>query len=158
MRGRIVARAKQCTGCRACEIACSLAHARAQDLAEAIRETPAPRRRVRVQARDDGKIAFVRCQHCKTPKCVEACPTGAMYQTEDGLVLLNADECTACGACVEACPFQAVWLLPDESAVYKCDLCVTRLDRDEAPACVEACPTAALTFRLATEKATADKP
>lgn len=157
MRGRIVAKVKQCTGCRSCQVACALAHSESLELLSAIQESPPPLTRVRVSANEEGKIALIRCQHCKKPKCVEACETGALSQTEDGLVMLDEDTCTACGACVEACPFNAIWLRPDESSVYKCDLCITRLDRDELPACVEACPTTALTFRAAKVEAAQSK-
>lgn len=149
MRGRIIAKAKQCTGCRSCQLACALTHSESQVLLEAIHESPGPLTRVHVVAKDEGKILLVRCQNCKKPKCVEVCATGALSQTEDGRVVLDEEKCTACGECVEVCPFGAIWIRPDGSSAYKCDLCIERLDRDELPACVEACPTGALTFRPA---------
>lgn len=146
MRGRVLTKAKQCLACRSCQMACVLAHSSAGDLLQAIAEQSHSPPRVKIVDKD-GSVAILRCQHCRNPKCVEACPTGALYQTEDGMVLLNPEACEACGACVEACPFDAIWMLPDGSCVYKCDLCIERLERGELPACVEACPTGALTFR-----------
>ena len=149
MRGRVATKQKQCTACRSCELACAVAHSQSQDLLQAMSEDPKPLSRVKVTMDEKGATRLVRCQHCRKPKCVEACPVDAITQTEDGLVLIDQDKCTACESCVAACPFGAVWLLPDGSAAYKCDLCVERLNRDELPACVEACPTGALLFRHA---------
>ena len=153
MRGRVVAKLKQCVGCRSCEIACAVAHSESKVLAQAIGETPAPLSRVRVSVDDEGKMAIARCQHCRKPKCVEACPESALRKMDDGLVELDVTKCKAHGACVEACPFGAIWLRPDGSTVYKCDMCIERLDRDELPACVEACPVSALIFRPAKDEA-----
>mgnify|MGYP000111295073 FL=1 len=48
----------------------------------------------------------VLCNHCDEPSCVEACPTGATYQREDGIVLVDYDKCVGCRACLVSCPYQ----------------------------------------------------
>jgi phenylacetyl-CoA:acceptor oxidoreductase 27-kDa subunit len=48
----------------------------------------------------------VRCNQCKDAPCVDACPTGASQQREDGIVFIEADKCIGCRYCVVACPYQ----------------------------------------------------
>ena len=44
------------------------------------------------------------CLHCEDAPCVTVCPTGASYKrTEDGIVLVNEDDCIGCGLCAWAC-------------------------------------------------------
>ena len=89
------------------------------------------------------------CEHCRLPACLPSCPTGAIARTKDGTVLLAEDLCTGCGSCVKACPWENLALAkrlvaaPSLSAeiAVKCDLCHGRSD---GPACVSACPTAAI--------------
>ncbi len=59
---------------------------------------------------------------------------------------LNHEKCIGCKECVAACPFEIPRYDSDTDKVYKCDLCLTRLQADLPPACVKACPTGALTF------------
>lgn len=147
MRGSVVVTARKCVTCKRCEIECAIAHSQSGDLYEVVEEYAKMRRRVRVAETEKGPKVFI-CRHCKKPKCVEACPTGALQKQEDGIVSYEAGLCDDCYACVEACPFNAVWRDP-QGGIVKCDLCVSRLDRDELPACVYACHTSALTFREA---------
>jgi Fe-S-cluster-containing dehydrogenase component/CRP-like cAMP-binding protein len=83
------------------------------------------------------------CQHCKEAACLAECPTGALVREASGAVGIRADLCTGCGACASACPWDAVRLVPSGAGAVavKCDLCSGR----DGPACVLACPTAAMT-------------
>lgn len=73
------------------------------------------------------------------------CPTGASYQTEEGLVLVDPRKCIACGACIAACPYDARYLHP-AGYVSKCTFCAHRIAQGRLPACVETCPTFCRTF------------
>ena len=91
------------------------------------------------------------CQHCEDAPCVDVCPTGASFKRADGIVLVDKHTCIGCRYCVMACPFSARSFIhepvtgqkPDvprgKGTVESCTLCVHRVDRGEAPACVEAC-------------------
>ena len=105
------------------------------------------------------------CQHCSEPACVEVCPTGASMKREDGIVVVNYEECIGCETCAVACPYEGVrtlleapeylveWKLGDlavsdvvENTMSKCTFCVERVDRGEKPVCVEMCHMAARKF------------
>jgi len=47
------------------------------------------------------------CNHCTHPACVQVCPTGATFKTEDGAVLIDHTYCIGCQYCVQACPYGA---------------------------------------------------
>lgn len=86
------------------------------------------------------------CMQCESPSCVAACPVGATYKQEDGLVVIDPAKCIGCGNCVTACPYGARYRNPVKHIADKCDFCAHRLKRGETPACVETCPTKARIF------------
>lgn len=86
------------------------------------------------------------CMQCDDPSCVAACPVGATYKKQDGLVVIDPKKCIGCGNCVTACPYGARYLNPGLHIADKCDFCEHRLVRGEEPACVVTCPTKARVF------------
>jgi molybdopterin-containing oxidoreductase family iron-sulfur binding subunit len=110
-------------------------------------------RKVRVR---DLRTGFVQnlpmlCQHCEHPPCVDVCPTGASMKRADGIVLVDRHICIGCRYCMMACPYKARSFVHEplteqnpevprgKGCVESCTFCVQRVDRDEQPACVEAC-------------------
>jgi len=80
------------------------------------------------------------CNHCANPSCVAACPSGALYKRgEDGIVLVNQDECRGWRACVAACPYKKVYYNWQTGKSEKCILCYPRLETGQAQACFHAC-------------------
>jgi molybdopterin-containing oxidoreductase family iron-sulfur binding subunit/tetrathionate reductase subunit B len=93
------------------------------------------------------------CQHCGSPPCVEECPTGAMIKrASDGIVVIDAEKCIACGFCVEACPYNAIALDHTTGVVDKCTMCHHRVDDGMAPFCVTICPSRAISFGNLSDK------
>jgi formate dehydrogenase iron-sulfur subunit len=86
------------------------------------------------------------CKHCTHAACLEVCPTGALFRTEFGTVVVQEDICNGCGYCVPACPFGVLDKREDEGRVWKCTLCYDRLKDDKEPACAQACPTNSIQF------------
>jgi Fe-S-cluster-containing dehydrogenase component len=90
------------------------------------------------------------CNQCAKPPCVQVCPVGASYMTNDGVVLIDDQWCIGCSYCVQACPYGARYHYPhhgeDESrrnTIDKCTFCYHRLVKGLKPACVQACPVGA---------------
>lgn len=98
----------------------------------------------------DVKYRFFRksCQHCDHAPCVDVCPTGASFRdAASGIVDVNPDLCVGCQYCIAACPYRVRFIHPVTKTADKCDFCrKTNLQAGKLPACVEACPTKALTF------------
>jgi formate dehydrogenase iron-sulfur subunit len=86
------------------------------------------------------------CKHCSSAACMEVCPTGALFRTEFGTVVVQADVCNGCGYCVAACPFGVIERREDDGRAFKCTLCYDRLKGDMEPACAHACPTDSIQF------------
>lgn len=86
------------------------------------------------------------CNHCMDAPCVQVCPVGATFTTEDGVVLVDQDYCIGCRYCIQACPYGARWLHPEKHVAAKCTFCYHRLVEGLVPACVEVCPTGARVF------------
>jgi formate dehydrogenase iron-sulfur subunit len=86
------------------------------------------------------------CKHCTDAACLEVCPTGALFRTEFGTVVVQEDVCNGCGYCVPACPFGVLEKREDDGRVWKCTLCYDRLKDDKEPACAQACPTDSIQF------------
>ena len=86
------------------------------------------------------------CKHCTHAACLEVCPTGALFRTEFGTVVVQEDVCNGCGYCVPACPFGVLDRREDDGRVWKCTLCYDRLKDDMEPACAKACPTDSIQF------------
>lgn len=86
------------------------------------------------------------CNHCASPPCVQVCPVGATFTTEDGVVLVDKEYCIGCRYCIQACPYGARYLHPVTRTADKCTFCYHRLVRRLLPACVEVCPTGARIF------------
>ena len=151
----------RCIGCRQCETACNR-----------INNLPAPerpfedlkvlnrRRRTHYDAYTvvnrffpAGKVTpvFVKsqCNHCLEPACVSACFVQALKKSPSGAVTYDPSLCVGCRYCMIACPFNIPayeYHEPFSPRVVKCNLCFARIQKRQAPACVEICPQEALIF------------
>lgn len=143
--------ATMCTGCKACQIACK----DKSDLPIGVNW-----RRVAEYTggswvqNPDGTVeqnvfayyTSIACNHCDNPLCVEVCPTQAMHQREDGIVMVDESKCIGCRYCEWACPYGAPQFNEEAGVMSKCNFCYDYLDEGKPPACVGACPSRALHF------------
>ena len=86
------------------------------------------------------------CKHCTHAACLDVCPTGSLFRTEFGTVVVQQDICNGCGYCVSACPYGVIDRREGDGRAWKCTLCYDRLKGDMEPACAKACPTDSIQF------------
>lgn len=80
------------------------------------------------------------CEHCLNPSCVASCPSGAMYKrVEDGIVLVDQDQCRGWRMCVSGCPYKKVYFNHKTGKAEKCTLCYPRLEVGLPTVCSETC-------------------
>lgn len=119
---------RRCMGCRACEIACKLEN----NLPAGPRYTMVTETEVVEDGADKLKFLPVPCQHCADAPCMKACPTGAIYKREDGVVLVNRKKCIGCHECLWSCPF-GVPQYGADGKMQKCTLCAFPAGSGGAP-------------------------
>jgi formate dehydrogenase iron-sulfur subunit len=86
------------------------------------------------------------CKHCTHAACLDVCPTGAIFRSEFGTVVVQQDICNGCGYCVPACPYGVLDKREEDGRIFKCTLCYDRLGVGQEPACAKACPTDSIQF------------
>jgi Fe-S-cluster-containing hydrogenase component 2 len=127
----------RCTGCRLCEMVCSVKHTGVSN--------PSRSRIHVIKWPMDGLELPMLCQQCEEAPCVAICPQDALFRDPElDRVMLDYDLCIGCKMCVTACPFGGMGLDMVAREVIKCDLC------DGDPACVRFCDSGALQFVPAT--------
>lgn len=123
----------KCTGCRICEIACSLYR---KGVCSPIKSAIHI-----VKWEKEGVDVPIVCQHCETPLCEAVCPSNAIFRDSmTGVVLVNEERCIGCRMCIATCPFGAASLDPDNHKMIKCNLC------EGTPACVKYCEPKAIQY------------
>lgn len=121
-----------CSGCLACVAACST---------RAVGYASPSSSRVHIDLDPFGKNRIKICRQCPNAPCVRACPQGAITRSNEGVLIIDYNKCDGCRKCIEVCPFDAIFYDRLQKKVVKCDLCSGAL-----PACVDACPTSALSL------------
>ena len=125
----------KCTGCRICELACSIRHGRS------VNPRKARIHIVKLESEDDVVSVPVKCMQCEDAPCKNICPVGVISDNpETGARQIDAEKCIGCSACVYACPFGAIVLDREEGNSVVCDLC------DGDPLCAKLCPLDALQY------------
>ncbi|KWX00496.1 4Fe-4S ferredoxin [Carbonactinospora thermoautotrophica] len=86
------------------------------------------------------------CKHCTHAACLDVCPTGALFRTEFGTVVVQSDVCNGCGYCVSACPYGVIDRRESDGLAWKCTMCYDRQKAGSTPACAQACPTESIQY------------
>ncbi len=157
-----------CIGCKACEVACKewngipegglslsgMSYDNTRGLGAdswrhvAFIEQPKPPGTQEPGRRDEFRwlMSSDVCKHCTRAACLDVCPTGSLFRTEFGTVVVQEDVCNGCGYCISACPFGVIDQRRDDGRAWKCTMCYDRLTVGMDPACAKACPTDSIQF------------
>ncbi|GAA4588414.1 formate dehydrogenase iron-sulfur subunit [Actinoplanes octamycinicus] len=157
-----------CIGCKACEVACKEWNAIPDDGFDllghsydntgglsanswrhvAFIEQPAVDALATAEAGDDFRwlMASNVCKHCTHAGCLDVCPTGSLFRTEFGTVVVQEDICNGCGYCIPACPYGVIDQRKDDGRAWKCTMCYDRIGDGLTPACAKACPTQSIQY------------
>jgi len=123
----------KCTGCRICELVCSVKNTGVSN--------PARSRINVIKWESEGFFFPMVCQQCQSPACLAVCPKDAIAKDEKlGRVVVDYNLCIGCQLCVTACPFGCMSIDTVENTVIKCELC------DGEPECVKFCDPKAIDY------------
>ncbi len=124
---------EKCTGCRLCELVCSVFHDGVSN---------ASRSRIKVMKwEQEGLYVPMSCQQCQDAPCKIVCPVKAISRDEAlSRVMVDHDKCIGCRSCVAVCPFGAMGFNVIDRKNFKCDLC------DGDPQCVRFCDAKAVDY------------
>ena len=141
---------EKCTGCRLCEVVCSVFHDGVSNAA---------RSRIKVMKWEtEGLYIPMSCQQCQDAPCMTVCPVKAISRDEKlSRVMVDHNICIGCRSCVAVCPFGAMNFSVIDRKNFKCDLC------DGDPQCVRFCDMKAVDYveadrvSIAKKRAAAEK-
>ena len=111
--------ASKCTGCRTCELVCSMKHYKAFNPSKAF-----------LKVDISGMSPFPLVCPCSDRPCIKNCPVGAL-SIKSGIIKVDKKKCTSCGTCVKVCPLKVMRL--ENGTPRTCDLCGGK------PECVKYC-------------------
>ena len=146
-----------CNGCYCCQIACKDEHVGNDWTPYAKPQPDTGQFWIGLTEKVRGHVPQVKvsylpqmCHHCDEAPCIEQCEAEAIYQRDDGLVIINPEKCVGCKLCADTCPHDAIFFNEELNLAQKCTGCAHLLDNDpeewSVPRCVDQCPTEALRF------------
>lgn len=94
---------RKCVGCHACTIACVAEN----KLPPGVVYRPVIEEEFGTYPNVGRRFVPRPCMQCDQPPCVPVCPVKATYKNEEGVVVVDYEQCIGCRACVTACPYGA---------------------------------------------------
>ena len=150
----------KCNGCHVCQVVCKDEHVGNDWTPIAKSQPDIGQFWIELTQRVRGTVPKVKvayrphlCMHCDEAPCMNACPVeDAIYQRDDGLVIIDPVTCTGCKNCVDVCPYNAIFFNEELNIAQKCTGCAHLLDDGwKEPRCADACPTMAIRLMDETE-------
>lgn len=94
---------RKCVGCHACTIACVAEN----KLPPGVVYRPVLEEEIGVYPNVTRRFTPRPCMQCDNPPCTPVCPVNATYKNEEGITVVDYDQCIGCRACLTACPYGA---------------------------------------------------
>ena len=144
----------KCSGCYACFLACKDENCGEEFPGYSVGQPMTGQHWINLVEVERGtypkvKLAHVpvTCAQCDNPSCLKASKDGAVYQREDGVVMIDPVKAVGQKQLVNACPYRVIFWNEEKNVAQKCDMCAHLMDNGyKSPRCVEMCPTGCLTF------------
>jgi len=144
----------RCNGCYNCFLACRDEFCGNDYLGYSVAQPFSGQFWVKVIEKERGqypkvKVAYtvIPCMQCEKPSCVDASLNKAVYQRQDGIVIIDPAKAQGQKQIVDACPYRVIYWNEENNIPQKCTFCAHLLDQGwKEPRCVEACPTKAIVF------------
>jgi Fe-S-cluster-containing dehydrogenase component len=144
----------KCTGCYACFLACKDENCGEEFPGYTAGQPMTGQNWINLVEVERGTYPKVRlshipvtCAQCESPACMKLAEDGAVYQREDGIVMIDPDKSVGQKQIVTSCPYRAIFWNEEKNVPQKCDMCAHLLDNGyKRPRCVEMCPTGCLAF------------
>ena len=144
----------RCVGCYNCWLACKDEHCGNEYPGYAAEQPQRGHFWIKIIEKERGKfpkvkVAFIPilCMHCEDAPCVKMSKDGAVYQRQDGIVIIDPKKAIGRREILTYCPYRVIYWNEEKNLPQKCTFCAHLLDQGfKEPRCVEVCPTDALIF------------
>ncbi len=135
----------KCIGCKCCVVACNEQNGNPPDIFwRRVGEIEGG-----IYPNTKRHYLSIGCNHCLEPTCMTGCPVDAYSKDSlTGIVRHSADACIGCQYCTWNCSYGVPQFNAERGVVGKCDMCYGRLQDDQSPACVTACPENAIQIEI----------
>jgi molybdopterin-containing oxidoreductase family iron-sulfur binding subunit len=94
---------RKCVGCHACTISCVAEN----KLPPGVVYRPVLEEEIGTYPNVTRRFMPRPCMQCDNPPCTPVCPVNATYKNDDGVVIVDYDQCIGCRYCITACPYAA---------------------------------------------------
>lgn len=143
---------EKCEDCNNCFLSCKDEHVDNDWPPIAVSQPRHGHRWINIMRKERGEYPLIDvayrptpCMHCDHAPCIEKAARGAVYQRDDGIVIIDPQKAKGQKELVKACPYGAIWWNEDSSLPQKCTLCAHLLDQGwEKTRCTQVCPTGAM--------------
>lgn len=155
----IIIDVEKCEGCNNCFLACKDEHIDNNFPGYSLSQPNHGHRWMNIMMKVRGQYPIIDvaylplpCMHCENAPCIRVAKDSAVYNRDDGIVIIDPDKAKGGGNIVDSCPYGVIWWNEESEVPQKCTLCAHLLDEGwKEPRCVQACPTGALSVRYIEE-------